>query len=260
MNKNKPLPFIDQLGREINISSPPQRIVSLVPSITELLAHYNLEEEVVGLTKFCVFPEEWFRSKKRIGGTKTVNFEAIEALQPDLILANKEENTKAEIDQLKATFPVWISDVKSVEDALQLNQSIGRITNKIDASNSLNKQIKERLNKVVHRPTRKVAYMIWQEPLMVAGGDTYINSMLNLGNFKNVFEGKKRYPVVSAETLALAQPDEILLSSEPFPFREKHIEFYKEICPQAVIRLIDGTYFSWYGSRLLPAINYIGKL
>jgi len=252
--------FTDQLGREILIPYPPQRIISLVPSITELLADFGLNKEVIGITKFCVFPDGWFRSKNRIGGTKTVNIDKVTLLKPDLILANKEENTKEEIDQLKTQFPVWISDVKNINDAQQMIQSIGEITDKIAVAQNLNHNISSQLQKISNRIPKKVAYMIWQDPIMVAGGDTYINAMLELGGFQNVFGGEKRYPIVSAEILSLAQPDEILLSSEPFPFCEKHIEFYQEICPQAVIRLIDGTFFSWYGSRLLPAIDYIGNL
>src|ERR1700741_3198050 len=108
--------FIDQTGRKISIPQIPQRIISLVPSQTELLFDLGLDKEVVGITKFCVHPPEWFQTKTRVGGTKQLKIDLIKQLQPDLIIANKEENVKEQIEELEKHFPVWISDVNNLED------------------------------------------------------------------------------------------------------------------------------------------------
>ena len=255
--------YIDQLHREINISSTPQRIISLVPSITELLADLGLEDQVIGVTKFCEHPGHWRKTKEIIGGTKNLRFEKIESLQPDLIIANKEENNKADVEKLAALFPVWISDIKNMKDALNMIQKLGQVSNTekqaedlIQKINSAHLSLQKRLkNNVV----KKVAYLIWKNPMMVAGGDTFINNMLECSGFENIFKAKMRYPEISADTLKAVAPDYILLSSEPYPFKEKDLLEFENICPTAVVQLIDGTYYSWYGSRLLPAMEYFHK-
>ncbi len=112
--------FTDQTGREVSIPSHPQRIISLVPSQTELLFDLGLEEQVAGITKFCVHPEKWFRSKTRIGGTKNIKSALIHQLQPDLIIANKEENVKEQVEELAAHYPVWVSDIHDLQSALDM--------------------------------------------------------------------------------------------------------------------------------------------
>lgn len=251
--------YKDQLGREIEVPSPPQRIISVVPSQTELL--YELGADVVGITKFCVHPEEWFRSKTRIGGTKQLHLDKIAALQPDLIIANKEENTKEQIEALAAQFPVWISDINNLESACDMISSIGHIVAKHHAANKIVAIIKERFNllKAV-KPAIPTAYFIWRGPWMVAGGDTFIHEMLRSIGLRNVFEDLPRYPSVTLPQLAASGCRLVLLSSEPYPFKEKHIAEIREYLPDAVIRLADGEMFSWYGSRLLHAPAYFSNL
>lgn len=122
--------YTDQLGRKIELNYIPKRIISVVPSQTELLHSLGMEEEVIGITKFCVHPQQWFRIKIRIGGTKQLDIGKIKNLQPDLIIANKEENTRDQIEKLAIHFPVWISDVNTLEDALSMIYSIGNMLDK----------------------------------------------------------------------------------------------------------------------------------
>lgn len=253
----------DQLGREVKINTAsPQRIISLVPSQTELLFDLGLDEEVVGITKFCIHPKNKVAQKEKIGGTKNLNIEKIKALNPTLIIANKEENKKEQIEELAKHFPVWISDVTDLQSALEMIAAVGKMTGKEKEAEELNQKITENFS-APFAPLRlkKVAYFIWQNPMMVAGNNTFINDMLQRCDFKNCFQNLSgHYPEISATQLQQANPEVILLSSEPFPFQEKHVEAFQKICPAAKIILVDGELFSWYGSRLLQARPYFQKL
>jgi ABC-type Fe3+-hydroxamate transport system substrate-binding protein len=261
--------FIDQMKRAVAIPTAPKRIISLVPSQTELLKDLGLTSEVVGITKFCVHPNDWLINKTRVGGTKNVNFETIEKLQPDLIIANKEENSQEDILKLEKNYPVWISDIIDLNDALLMIKEVGVITNRIEAAMHLSEKIRiqfEALEKLMEgKQKRRVAYFIWNKPMMAAGTDNFINDMLRRCCLENIFEQSSyfneqkqsvRYPVIQANELSTAAPDLILLSSEPFPFREKHIQAFKAICPLAEIKIVDGEMFSWYGSRLQFSADY----
>ena len=251
--------FTDQLGHTIDIPVPPQRIVSVVPSQTELL--HDLGASVIGITKFCVHPEAWFRSITRIGGTKQLNIDLITSLQPDLIIANKEENEKAQIDALAARFPVWTSDIQHLEDACNMILSIGGMLQRTQEANTIAVTIKERFARLKPASTAvPTAYFIWRAPWMVAGGDTFIHEMMHACGFRNVFEDIPRYPSVSLAQLAASGCRLVLLSSEPFPFKEKHVAEIRAYLPDADIRLVDGEMFSWYGSRLLQAPSYFQEL
>lgn len=253
--------FTDQMSRTISIPSSPQRIVSLVPSQTELLHYLGLEKEVVGITKFCVHPMEWFRTKKRVGGTKQLKIEAIEALQPDLIIGNKEENERSQIEILAKKYPVWMSDIQSLEEALQMIQEVGILINKKAEATNLVRLIQTDFSNLPkpEKPIR-VAYLIWRKPYMVAAADTFIHEMLQSAGFENVFAAQSRYPEITLEDLAQAQPEVILLSSEPYPFKDKHFAEFQRLCPLAVVQLVDGELFSWYGSRLLHSAAYFRNL
>jgi ABC-type Fe3+-hydroxamate transport system substrate-binding protein len=255
--------FYDQLKRRVQLPKwPPKRIVSLVPSQTELLHDLDLEEEVTGITKFCVHPASWFRSKTRVGGTKTVNSGKIATLNPDLILGNKEENDQTQIEALAERYPVWLSDIKTLDDALDMIRSVGALCDKTEKADKLARDIRMAFNDIRHLhdlPTGAI-YLIWRKPYMAAGGDTFINSMMESAGFYNVLAHKGRYPTITPEILAELKPEWILLSSEPYPFGEKHIAQLKEICPGARVVLVDGTMFSWYGSRLLQAPDYFKRL
>jgi ABC-type Fe3+-hydroxamate transport system substrate-binding protein len=253
--------FTDQMGREVAVPFPPRRIVSIVPSQTELLYDLGLDAEVVGITKFCVHPSEWRRSKKQVGGTKQLHPDRIDALHPDLIIGNKEENDRAQIEVLAGRYPVWMSDVRGLPDALDMITRIGEITGKAPAAKDWAVRIAQAFDElsalVSARPPRRAAYFIWRKPWMAAASDTFIHEMMSRAGFLNAFAHLERYPEISPEQLAAAEPELVLLSSEPYPFREKHFAEFRACCPGAEIRIVDGEMFSWYGSRLLQAARYL---
>ncbi len=255
--------FTDQMNRRITLEHPPKRIISLVPSQTELLHDLGLEKEVVGITKFCVHPESWFRNKTRVGGTKQVKPGIIEQLQPDLIIGNKEENEQSQIEALSERYPIWMSDIQTVPDALHMIESLGSIVGKEEPAKQLAQRIRADFDawKLEHpSPTLRAVYFIWRKPYMVAASDTFIDELLQLAGFENMFAVQSRYPEIDLDELTTAAPEVILLSSEPYPFKEKHFEEFKRVCPTAVIKIVDGELFSWYGSRLLQSVAYFRRL
>jgi ABC-type Fe3+-hydroxamate transport system substrate-binding protein len=301
---------IDQMGRTVVFNYLPKRIVSLVPSQTELLYHLGLTDEVVGQTLFCLHPENMHKSKPRVGGTKNFKIEKIMDLQPDLVIGNKEENDQGRIETLMQQVPVWMSDIQTLDDALEMIEKVGALVGKAEAANLLASSIRtsfEELDQTVRQsfskpipndgvsqdtlmnsaaqqtengkensPSRakprdnkpitenrklKTAYFIWRKPWMVAGHETFIADILNRLGFDNVFAPESsRYPEVTGEHIRAAKLDLILLSSEPYPFKDEHIQELKQLAPQATILLVDGELFSWYGSRLIHSAAYFQGL
>ena len=253
--------YEDFLGRAINIPATPRRIISLVPSQTELLAYLGLQEQIIGLTKFCIHPASLFNSCTRIGGTKQLNIDLIRELNPDLILANKEENIKEQIEQLAENFPVWISDVHDIPSAFRLISELGNIFSRQEQANQLVAEIKHGFQSLIPQAVRpRVCYLIWKDPYMTVGGDTFIHAMLNAAGYDNAFAEMNRYPTIDLPAIRNSGCNLILLSSEPFPFKEKHITAIREKLPDIPVILVDGEMFSWYGSRMLHAISYFNKL
>jgi ABC-type Fe3+-hydroxamate transport system substrate-binding protein len=257
--------FYDQLNRKIALKEVPKRIVSLVPSQTELLVDLELREQIVGLTKFCVHPEDLRKQKKVVGGTKQVHFDRIAALGPDIILCNKEENTQEMVTELEKISPVHVSDIYTIDDSLELIRQYGEIFEVTGKASEIIEKIE--LEKadfqeyVKDFPERKVAYFIWKNPWMVAGKDTFIDHLLELNRFKNGFlEEDSRYPEISLAQLDEKEVEVVLLSTEPFPFKEKDIEALKKEVKLGCIQIVDGEYFSWYGSRLKAAFTYFRKV
>jgi ABC-type Fe3+-hydroxamate transport system substrate-binding protein len=255
------LSFTDQTGRTISLEKSPSRIISLVPSQTELLFDLGLDETVVGITKFCVHPDNWFRKKTRIGGTKNPDIEKINLLRPDLIIANKEENVQSDIERLSAHFPVWVSDVKNLPEAIRMIHSIGSITDKTDAAEIICRNIQANFNRLqpITEPI-PAAYLIWKNPFMTVGNDTFIHDMLSRCGLKNIFESQRRYPETNLNELREKGCRLLLLSSEPYPFRDKHIKELNEQLPHTRILIVNGEFFSWYGSRLQTAPAYFERL
>ena len=242
-----------------NINSA-QRIISLVPSQTELLYSLGLDEEVVGITKFCVHPQTWFKTKQRVGGTKNFHLDRIYALKPDLILANKEENTQAQIEKLQTQYPVYISDIQTIKDALQMIADVGYLVNKKSEAAKLIEQINIAQQTHLQVATAsKTLYLIWHQPYMAAGVDTFINDMMKAAGFENCVLSN-RYPSLSMDEIIALNPSHIFLSSEPFPFKQKHIDELKNVLPNAKVILVDGELFSWYGSRMLQSFEYFSRL
>ena len=251
--------FVDQMGRSVEVPISIKRIVSLVPSQTELLHYFGLENEVVGITKFCIHPDSWFKSKTRIGGTKQLKIDEIIALKPNLIIGNKEENTKDDIEKLEQNgLSVWMSDINSFDEALEMIEQVGLMCGKEQEALKL-------LTKIIHGfkeissigEGRGLLYLIWDEPSFVVGKNTFIDSIIEKIGFINACD-LSRYPNLSE--LPNPNPDLIFLSSEPFPFNEQHIEKYQKLFPNSKIILVDGEMFSWYGSRMLESVRYFQKL
>ncbi|MDX2000885.1 MAG: helical backbone metal receptor [Chitinophagales bacterium] len=240
--------------------SLPQRIVSLVPSQTELLFYLGLQDRIVGITKFCVHPADKVPQVPKVGGTKKLDLGIIQSLRPDLIIGNKEENEKEQIEQLMQQYKVWISDIANLEDALEMIGTIGGLTGTDEKCQQLVKQIKTAFENLVPNGAKKVAYLIWRRPYMVAAKGTFINDMLQRCGWHNVFGHLGRYPEITPEQLHQAATELVLLSSEPYPFKEKHLHEIQAICPKAKVVLVDGEMFSWYGSRLLLAPSYFASL
>ncbi|WP_153799811.1 ABC transporter substrate-binding protein [Foetidibacter luteolus] len=249
--------YKDQLNREVRLPGIPQRIVSVVPSQTELLYSLGLDEEVKGITKFCVHPPQWRGSKTIIGGTKNIHIEKVKALKPDVIIANKEENVKEQVTELEQLAPVWVSDVNNLPGALQMIRSIGEITGKTETASALANSIQKGFEELTphNRPIR-TCYLIWRQPYMTAGGDTFISDILQRNGLLNIFNSQTRYPVIELHQLRRLDCELVLLSSEPYPFKEKHIAEIKAALPNAKVMLVDGEIFSWYGSRLLHAVGW----
>jgi len=252
--------YHDQMNCAVETPSTPKRIVSIVPSQTELLFDLGLADEIIGITKFCIHPAEKVRYKTKIGGTKQLNIDLIKEIKPDLIIGNKEENERGQIEELMRHFPVWMSDISNLNDALGMIKSVGDITGKSNEAGTIADKIRQQFNNLsIKQSERRAAYFIWRKPYMVAGKGTFIDDMLQKCGLMNAFD-TERYPEITAEQLILAKPDIILLSSEPYPFKEKHITEFQTLCPNAIVKVVDGEMFSWYGSRLLQAPAYFSGL
>jgi ABC-type Fe3+-hydroxamate transport system substrate-binding protein len=242
------------------LKTPPSRIISLVPSQTELLHWLGLETETVGITKFCIHPAEWFRNKIRVGGTKTIDIQKIRDLKPDLIIANKEENVKEQVESLAAEWPVWLTDVNTLEEALNMIHNIGDLTRTSSIANELITQIKNQFENTQLVSPLPAAYLIWREPYMTVGADTFISDMMLKAGFNNVFDSRSRYPEITVQDIKHSSAEFLMLSSEPYPFKQSHITELQHHLPDVKIVLVDGEMFSWYGSRLLLAPAYFQQL
>lgn len=256
--------YIDQMGRTVELRSFPQRIISLVPSQTELLHDLGLGDCVVGITKFCIHPDSWFRQKTRVGGTKNLDLQKIQALNPDLIIGNKEENEEEQIRMLMENFTVWMSDIQELDAALKMILQVGEITGASEKAQTIMQNIDagfRELRRDEWIEKKRVAYLIWKDPIMLAGKETFIDHLIGRGPWKNVaLELDGRYPEVSLETLRSLEPEIVFLSSEPFPFKEKHVLEFTALFPSARVMPVDGEMFSWYGSRLLQTPAYLQQL
>jgi ABC-type Fe3+-hydroxamate transport system substrate-binding protein len=255
-----PPTITDQIGKKIMVPLQPLRIISVVPSQTELLHALGLEEEVIGITKFCVHPENWFRTKTRVGGTKKLNIEQIRSLHPNLVIANKEENIREDILSIETFCPVWTSDVVDIKSALDMIQQIGNLTSTTEKAIKLIHRISTGFSSLHFEDTYRCAYLIWKDPWMVAGKGTFIHEMMKCCGLVNVMGKQERYPTVEMWELKQKGVQLLLLSSEPFPFKMKHLKELTEILPEVKLLLVDGEMFSWYGSRMIYVPDYFRKI
>jgi len=256
--------FIDQLNREVSFNYPPKRIISIVPSQTELLFELGLSEEIIGITKFCVHPLQQFKQKTKVGGTKKLNLELIRSMNPDLIIGNKEENSREDIEILSREFPVWMSDVYTLEDAMKTITQIAELVDRQPEAAYLNFLINAGFTDLQTLALqqgidKKVIYLIWKDPYMIAGKDTFIDDILTKNGLTNVCK-ESRYLEIQLDTIVSLKPELVFLSSEPYPFKEEDIAVLRSALPNAKIMLVDGEMFSWHGSRLVKAVQYLFQL
>lgn len=249
----------DQMGEQVSFAFPPRRIISLVPSQTELLADLNLIGRIIGITRFCVHPPHLRQAVTSVGGPKRFNFQVIDELQPDLIIGNKEENYEEGIRRLKVKYPVWMSEVNTLEDCLYLISETGEITGTVPAALSLVEEIRGSFGSLPEFVPGKVLYLIWRNPWMAAGRGTFIDEMLRLAGFENVLS-ERRYPELEIEQIRQLKAEYIFLSSEPYPFNDKHVPEVMSLFPSAKPVLVDGEMFSWFGSRLRYTPAYFREL
>lgn len=257
--------FTDATGRIVNLEKTPKRIISLVPSQTELLYDLNLEDQIVGITKFCVHPVHFKSTKEVVGGTKAVHYDKIKALNPDFILCNKEENTKEMVAELEKIAPTFVTHIQSINDSIATINVLGEIFGKRTEAANLASKIKFCLDDFTafmqNYPLKKAAYFIWADPWMAAGNKTFINELLKLNNFENVYANRAGYPEVEIKKIRLeGDPEYVLLSSEPYPFKDEHAFALGRFTHHAITLFVDGEYFSWFGSRLTKAFEYFKQL
>lgn len=256
--------YKDQMGNPVNVPAFARRIISLVPSQTELLFDLGLADRIVGVTRFCIHPEEQVRTKTRIGGTKDFDLDKIKTLGPDLIIGNKEENYPEGIRSLQRCFPVWMSDIYTLHDAYQMMLALGEVTATELTARDLVAEIQNEFAALVrHRALPaglSAAYLIWRKPYMVAARDTFIDQMLGVLGVHNAFGDMARYPEITTRDLADRRPDLVFLSSEPYSFTDRHIPEFQSACPGARVMIVDGEMFSWYGSRLRQSAAYLSLL
>ncbi len=239
------------------MSTTYNKIISLVPSLTELIIELGLKSSLVGRTRFCVEPEGEIEDVPIIGGTKNPRLDKIEEIQPDLVIANKEENRKEDITYLSRQTEVEVTDIASVEDALITIHELGSRLGAPEKAKQLTQNISSLLEKRPDERPLQTLYLIWQDPWMSVGKDTYIHDVLQRWNLTNATGYARRYPTLTNEQMQKLQPELILLSSEPFPFKEKHVEKLEPMFPDARILTVDGKWFSWYGSRMVKSFDQL---
>jgi len=247
----------DFLGRLVTLKKTPSRVISLVPSLTQALCDVGLEDSIIGVTKFCIHPKHIKKNTNIIGGTKNPRIRDILNLKPDLVVANKEENRKEDIDILEKHLPVYVSDINTIGDFLDFCDDFKQIfpSSRFD---KLSQEIKNKNKEIPHTLIPlKVLYLIWKNPYMTIGNDTFIHHMMSSYGFQNTMSDVTRYPELSLEDMKKKEIDFIFLSSEPYPFQEKDLIELKKSLPESQILLVDGEMFSWYGSALVQAHNYL---
>ena len=256
--------FTDQVGYQIKLKSEVNSIVSTVPSQTELLFDLGLGSKVKGVTRFCVHPKNAVAHIPKIGGTKNLDIEKIREINPDIIIGNKEENIKEQVKKLKTDFPVWLSDIKSPRDALDMMTEIGEITQTKGKAAELVNEIQQLLNELAEIGSdrkRKALVFIWKNPYMVAGRDTYMHEVLKLLGYETaIHRDDERYPQVTMDQVEESEPDLLLFTSEPFPYSSRELQIFQEKIPNCKKLVVNGEYFSWYGSRMIKSFQYFKQL
>jgi ABC-type Fe3+-hydroxamate transport system substrate-binding protein len=264
-------PHVDASGVAVELPRPPRRIVSLIPSTTEILCALGLGDALVGVTVYCVEPRDVVRGKTRIGGEKDPDLARIRALKPDLVVANVEENRREDIDQLRAwSIPVWVTYPRTVVEGIRLIGELGEVTGAGARAREMLRELEPLYARVEratgNRPAVAVFYPIWRGPYMTVNGDTYIHDMLRVCGGRNIFADRpERYPTVTLDDVAARRPAVILLPDEPFRFRRAHLADFAAYAEVPAVRdgrihLVDGKPFSWHGPRIAEALRTLPEL
>jgi ABC-type Fe3+-hydroxamate transport system substrate-binding protein len=261
----------DASGFTLDPAEPPRRIVSLIPSITETLCALGLANALVGITVYCVAPREVVRGKTRIGGEKNPDLDAIRALQPDLVVANIEENVREHVETLRGWgIPVWVTYPRTVAEGLAMIRELGQVTGTGPRAEAILADLEPLYARVRAASARRrpvpVFYPIWREPWMTISADTYIHDLLSVCGAVNVFADRPtRYPTVTLAEVAARRPEVIVLPDEPFRFRRSHLEDFAPYADVPAVRarrihLVDGKPFSWHGPRVGEALCTLPSL
>ena len=249
----------DDIKRTVNFLSPPATIVSLCPSVTETLCDLGLSEKIIGITDYCIHPKDIVKNINKVGGTKTVSITKVKTLKPEIIFAVKEENSKKTIKILSEIFPCYVFDINSFSDALKMINTLGEIFSKTKNATSLSENIVKAFSKIqVTKQHVDYLYFVWKNPWMVAGNNTYIESLLSKFYLKNIIN-KSKYPKIELKNIS-SDPQIIFLPSEPYKFSKTDKMELQKVFPKSKILLVNGEMFSWYGSRMVKAAVYIEKL
>jgi ABC-type Fe3+-hydroxamate transport system substrate-binding protein len=242
------------------VPSPDVRIVCLVPSITELVCALGLAEQLVGRTGFCVHPWETVREIPKVGGTKDVNLEKVRELAPTHVIVNVDENRREDAEALAEFVPeVVVTHPRAPLDNLELYRLLGRTFDREAEAERLCAEFERAHARAtaVERPPRDVLYLIWKDPWMTISPDTYIAQTLALFNWRTLpADTSERYPEVDLGSFA-GEAERVLLSSEPFHFKQRHVAEVAELVPGAEVSLIDGEMTSWYGPRAIAGLDYL---
>ncbi len=257
----------DARGKTFDTQSAPRRIVSLVPSHTETLFAFGAGDRVVGVTDYCIYPQDGVAAKTKIGGTKNPRVVDILALQPDLVIANVEENRKPDVEALEARgVPVFVTFARTVRAALAELRALAQLVH-ADNADTIIEPIESLLTHYQLPSSRpRVFIPIWRDPWMTANGETYIGDLIETCGGINIFRDRARqyrrpepdrdtrYPRVTLNEVAAAKPDVILLPDEPYRFTEQDAAELRGLV-DARIHLVDGTLVSWYGVRMGRALE-----
>jgi ABC-type Fe3+-hydroxamate transport system substrate-binding protein len=263
--------LVDASGVALDLPRPPSRIVCLIPSVTETLCHLGLAGALVGVSVYCIEPREVMRGKTKVGGEKNPDLGAIRRLEPDLVIANVEENRREDVETLRAWgVPVWVTYPRTVAEGIGMIRELGEVTGTEARAREIADELQDLYERVraetaAGRPA-PVFYPIWREPYMTINRDTYIHDMLSVCGASNVFADRpERYPTVTLDEAALRRPAVIILPDEPFRFRRAHLKDWEPYADVPAVRegrihLMDGKLFCWYGPRIAAALRVLPPL
>ncbi len=263
--------YTDALNRSINLETPPSRIISLVPSITETLFTFGVGDNVVGITGFCTEPARQVASKAKVGGTKTLDIKSVLELKPDLVIANAEENRQEDIRQLLAAGQrVFVTFPRTVAAAIQMLRQLAQMTGSIEVADPILEDAEQALADAraanTGRTRLRVFCPIWRRPWMTVGPNTYMHDFIAACGGLNIFaERHERYPLSDLDEVARRAPEVVLFPDEPYPFTTKHIselaEYqYVPAVREQRIHLLEGKHLCWYGPRIAGSLRYVQSL